>query len=213
VKYAAAVIALALVPVAGAVPQPGPVDYGPLPTIAGFQPPTVSRIETRFSRAASLVSGGRQIEARCWSTSDWRRLNEEWTAVGITDPVIAYVNGYDPEPRTRIHLSPSICTLLGRLTYKREWQSSVRKLELARGVVTLAHEAQHIRGIDDEPTAECYGMQRARIVGRSLGMTLREANALVVLYWQRQYHRRPMFRSPECRQGGQLDLNLARAFP
>jgi hypothetical protein len=56
-------------------------------------------------------------------------------------------------------------------------------------------------------------MQRARIVARSLGLTLAESNALVALYWNGYHRQDPADQSRECRQGGKLDLNLSRSFP
>lgn len=194
-------------------PQPGPNDWGPLPT-SRTMTTTVSRIEPRFSAAASLVSGGKRVEARCWSTTDWRRIRGEWATAGYDVFFVSYVNNNDPPPLTRAHLSPSTCTLLGRLTYQRAWRPTRRKRDLAAALVTLAHEAQHIRGTHDEPTAECWGMQRARIVARSLGLTLAESNALVATYWRLSYSTQSAaFRSVECRQGGALDVNVTRAFP
>lgn len=208
-------VALVLVPVAFAAGQPGPVDYGPLPTISG--PSVESRIEPRFSRAASLVSGGRAVEARCWSVADWSRLRDEWLAAteGSFDlfSALAYQNPNDPVA-SRVHLSASICSSLARLTYQRAWRTSTRKVDLAFAVVTLAHEVQHVRGFRSEPVAECYGMQRARIVGRSLGLTLAQSNELVGLYWKSGYPRRPsLVKSSACRNGGSLDLNLTPAWP
>lgn len=205
-------LALALVPVAASV-QPGPNDYGPLPTSKAMTT-TVSRIEPRFSAAASLVSGGRRAEVRCWSTTDWRRIKQEWTSYGFTNSAVAYVNNNEPEPRQRIQVSPNVCTLLGKITYKNAWRTTSRKLDLAFAVVTLSHEAQHIRGTHDEPTAECWGMQRARIVARALGLRVSEADALVAYYWRFMYRGLdPQFTSPECRQGGTLDVNVKPIFP
>jgi hypothetical protein len=209
---AVAAVSLVVVSAGAAQEQPGPNDYGPLPTIAGMS--SASRIEPRFSRAAALVSGGRAVELRCWSVPDWQRLREEWAAAGDSAYVTAYLNPNDEPGSPRVQMSPTLCSDLSRLTYKRAWRTTSRKLDLAFAVVTLAHEAQHLRGFSDEPTAECYGMQRARMVARALGLTLAEANKLVAVYWQFGYRRQAAkFRSAECRQGGRLDLNVTRVFP
>lgn len=208
-------LALLVVPVALAASQPGPVDYGPLPTISG--PSSESRIEPRFSRAASLVSGGRAVEARCWSVADWSRLRDEWlTATDGTFDLfdgLAYANPNDAIPG-RLHLSASICSSLVSIAYRRAWASTRSRNTLAFAVVTLAHETQHVRGFRSEPVAECYGMQRARIVGRALGLSARQAGELVAHYWKQVYPRRPFaYVSASCRNGGKLDLNLTPAWP
>ena len=212
------VLALLVAAVAAAAAQAGPVAYAPpddraLPTRGGMT--TVSRVEPRFSKAAMLVSGGRRVEVRCWSVKDWGRMQlDRLLADELTPDSNAYVNPKEPEPRTRLHVDPLTCTDLARLTYLKEWTPTSRNLVLAIAVVELTHGAQHIRGTSDERTAECWGIQRARIVARSLGLSLGEANKLVELYWRREYRTRPaLFRSAQCRQGGALDLNLSRSFP
>jgi hypothetical protein len=207
------VLALMLVPAALAA---NPVnDYGPLPTIGG--PSSDSRVEPLFSKAASLVSGGVGVEARCWSTSDWSRLRDEWLAAtsGRFDlfSVLAYRNPSDPVP-SRIHLSSSICGSLVAVAYGRGWARVSKRADLAFAVVTLAHETQHVRGFRSEPVAECYGMQRARLVARALGLTARQAGELVAFYWAKVYPRRPSaYVSASCKSGGRLDLNVTPAWP
>jgi hypothetical protein len=211
------VLALVFVPLASAAAQTGPVDHGPpddgpLPTRGGMT--TVSRIEPRFSKAAMLVTGGRRVEVRCWSVADWGGLILDQVLAGTSTGDNAYVSPNDPKPQTRLHVDPLTCTDLARLTYRKEWTPASRNLALAIAVVDLTHGAQHIRGTSNERTAECWGIQRARIVARSLGLSLAEANQLVGVYWRREYRTLPASRrSAQCRQGGALDLNLSRSFP
>lgn len=210
-------VALLLVPLSAATAQSAPVDHAPpdsrpLPTRGGMT--TISRVEPRFSKAAALVSGGRRVEARCWSTDDWGDLLLDWFLTGKPASENVYVNPNDAQPRSRLHVEPSMCTDLARLTYGKEWKASDRNLALAIAVVKLTHGAQHVRGTADEGTAECWGLQRARIVARSLGLSRVESNKLVEVYWRREYRtQRARYRSAQCRQGGALDLNLSRSFP
>jgi hypothetical protein len=211
------VLALVFVPLASAAAHPGPADHGPpddgpLPTRGGMT--TISRIEPRFSKAAMLVSGGRRVEVRCWSVEDWGKLTLDRFLAGNLTGHNAYVNPNDPEPQTRLHVDPLTCTDLARLTYRKEWTPTTRNLALAIAVVELTHGAQHIRGTANERTAECWGVQRARIVARSLGLSLTEASKLVELYWRREYRANAAsYRSAQCKQGGALDVNLSRSFP
>jgi hypothetical protein len=210
-------LALLVLPLGPAAAQSSPVadgppDARPLPTRGGMT--TVSRIEPRFSKAASLVSGGRPVEVRCWSVKDWGSLQLAWFLAGDLNGDDAFVNPNDPKPPKRLHVEPNTCTDLARLTYGKEWTPTDRNLALAIAVVALTHGAQHIRGTSDERTAECWGMQRARIVARSLGLPLGEASKLVGVYWRREYPTKfAYYRSGQCRQGGALDLNLSRSFP
>jgi hypothetical protein len=74
------------------------------------------------------------------------------------------------------------------------------------GVVTLAHESWHLRGITDEAMTQCYAIQTVEQVARRLGVS--PQNAHVIAVWVAlddaaapvgQYH------SPECHPGGEYD--------
>jgi hypothetical protein len=196
-------------PVRGA-PQHAPDalnDEAPLPVISGSS--AESRIEPRFSRVATLLSG-RRAEVRCWSLGDWDKRMAERRALWGQDEDLGTWGAYTSSDwRARIQLAPAVCAELGRLAYQ-----DVSALEdeggesLAWAVAVLAHESEHVRGIDDEAAAECYGMQSIRAAARALGATRREAAFLAVLYWYRWYPGLddPDYRSPECRDGGRLDL-------
>ena len=74
------------------------------------------------------------------------------------------------------------------------------------GVVTLAHESWHLRGVTDEAMTQCYAIQTVEQVARRLGVS--RQNAHVIAVWVAlddaaapvgQYH------SPECHPGGEYD--------
>ena len=74
------------------------------------------------------------------------------------------------------------------------------------GVVTLAHESWHLRGVTDEAMTQCYAIQTVEQVARRLGVS--PQNAHVIAVWVAlddaaapvgQYH------SPECHPGGEYD--------
>ena len=72
----------------------------------------------------------------------------------------------------------------------------------------LAHEAQHLRGIDNEAKADCYGLQQMTAVARGLGVGDEAARSLAEYAWLYIYPRsRGEYRSADCRDGGELDLN------
>lgn len=203
---AAAILALTLAASASAAASP-PYDYGPLPTIAA--PSTVSRVEGKLSAAASR-NAGRAVEARCWDAMDWARLGREWLAWSGVSTVRALA--YADPKAGRIHLSPQVCAALVPFLYRnhRPRNGTAAKKELARALVTLAHEAQHATGVESEVEAECFGQQRVRPLARLLGATKDYAASLAVHAWRYTYSRLPAaYKSPDCRDGGPLDLNPA----
>lgn len=189
-----------------------PNDGGPLPTIAA--PSTVSRIEARLSTAAARIAG-KPVEVRCWNAADWVRLDEEWRAWAAYSTLRAL--GYASVKTGRVHLAPRACAALVPFLYRkhRPKNGTAAKKELARALVTLGHEAQHVAGVKDERTAECYGQQRVRPLARLLGATKDYAAGLAVHAWRYTYTGLPTsYKSPECRNGGTLDLNpRAVAWP
>jgi hypothetical protein len=77
---------------------------------------------------------------------------------------------------------------------------------LAQDVKVLAHESQHLRGITDEATAECYGIQETAFTARDLGASRAEADAMARYVWLALRYMPPAYVSDECRPGGKLDL-------
>lgn len=207
----ALLIVLAVVPASLAADAPVPNDYGPLPTIGAVS--TASRIEPRLSAVATNLAG-RTVEARCWSVDDWARLDREWIAYsgeGITG-VTGYVRH---SARGRLHLSPRTCSSLAQFVYAKARPTNkapVRRDRLASALLTLGHEAQHSASIDDEKTAECRGVQLVRPVARMLGATRDYAAFIAVSAWRHNYGSTGgELKSPECRNGGTLDLNPTSA--
>lgn len=80
----------------------------------------------------------------------------------------------------------------------------------ASAIQTLVHESQHLKGDPIEAEAECYGMQWIAYAAQQLGDTADDAAAIAQYYATRVYPERqtqtPEYWSPECREGGALDL-------
>lgn len=79
-------------------------------------------------------------------------------------------------------------------------------------VWTLAHEAVHLSGQRDEAVADCSSLQLLERTASRLGAGPAAAKALAV-YAADWYAKvwpasKPGYYSPECRDGGALDLNL-----
>jgi hypothetical protein len=75
---------------------------------------------------------------------------------------------------------------------------------------TVAHESYHLLGYTNEAQVECYGMQSIWFVANKLGATVAEAQALAAFYATQLYplrqHNTPTYWSPQCHDGGKLDL-------
>jgi hypothetical protein len=72
----------------------------------------------------------------------------------------------------------------------------------------LAHESSHLAGVRDEAAADCYGLQRTAVAAQDLGADRAEAERLArIALVERTLTAPPDYRSPECRDGGALDLD------
>jgi hypothetical protein len=177
-----------------------------LPVIAGDT--TQSRVEPRFGRVASVLAG-KDVEARCWSASDWRRLMREessYTAGKLGPETL----GFAGIGGARVNLAPGVCAGLVNLAYHgaHPLDESGRYM-LAAAVVTLSHEPQHSKGISSEAEAECNALQVAHRAAMRLGASRVYAATLVRTYWTHYDEELPSYRSSECRKGGAMDLGYA----
>jgi hypothetical protein len=105
------------------------------------------------------------------------------------------------------YLTPERCLDLYRLAFEDE----VRGSQTGRALAVLGHETWHLRGVRDEGTTECYGLQSGVELGWRLGADEDTARQLM-----RQQLAENAGRSgataaylvpPECRDGGSLDLD------
>jgi hypothetical protein len=87
---------------------------------------------------------------------------------------------------------------------------------IAMALAVVSHESYHLLGYSNEAQVECYGMQSIWFVASKLGASVPEAQAIASLYATKMYPLRrtqtPQYWSPQCRNGGTLDLrpSLAR---
>ena len=71
----------------------------------------------------------------------------------------------------------------------------------------LGHESVHLAGVVDEAAADCLAMQLDALVAMQLGASPAFARTLARDYWAQYYPaQEPEYRSPQCRDGGSLDL-------
>jgi hypothetical protein len=166
-----------------------------------------SRINPRYGRAAALLAE-KTAEVRCWEKRAWRRLlRETHLSTGIKFHPVDTA-GYTGIAGRRIHLSPLVCGALDRLTYEHARPRDPEgRLLMSLAVGALAHEAFHRTGVIDEAAAECYGTQRIVETALELDVPRAYAEGLARVAWQTYGLLPRAYRSPECRNGRELDLD------
>jgi hypothetical protein len=168
-------------------------------------PSAKTRIQPRYGAVAIKLTGI-GIEVRCWSKADWPKALKD--SADFTDEPVAHETIGFVLSGNRANLSPDVCAELDRLAYRHEQPASgAARYRMAEAVLALAHETQHVQGVENEATAECYGMQLTRDTARLLGATKDYANTLADVVLHERYPQEPAgYSSPECRDGGKLDL-------
>jgi hypothetical protein len=149
----------------------------------------------RFSAEASRIAD-KPVTIRCDESRDY---------VGA----VQHADGVATVGGERAYLTPERCHDLYRLAFEGEITSS----QTARALAVLAHEAWHLRGVDDEGTTECYALQSGVQLGQRLGLSEGTARQMMRQQLTENRLRGPAsveyVVSPECREGGSLDLTPA----
>ena len=172
-----------------------------LPTIAGPSPD--SRKDPGYSRVASKESKGSR-SVLCWNTADWAILERAFDEKGT--------GGYvDPATPRQIGLAPSICSRLDLITYRKPAPPASSKT--AAAVLILASEIERTAGYLSPAQITCYGLQRVPDTSRSLGAAPTAAERLgrLAATWYSHRNLPPGYWSPQCRDGGKLDLDPTNA--
>jgi hypothetical protein len=163
--------------------------------------------DARLSHVASVLAAHEGV-VECWSEADWdarvAELAEQWPQMRRLDRWSAYTS---PDLLT-VHMSPSICLELRKLegAVGPVWDDDEPEA-LAWSVSALAHESAHVAGWRNEAVAECYAIQSIEFTTELLGRTRREGRWLAERYVRRFYrYHEPPYTSPECRNGGRLDV-------
>jgi hypothetical protein len=124
------------------------------------------------------------------------------------------------KPADYTELSPDTCKALrriGRVDYTCLARDDCRYAEFNAGWAahTLAHEAFHLRGYQDEGVTECYAVQNTAFVAERLGVPSEHAHRLQAWLFEKGYPNLPQdYRSSRCYDGGPLDLRPEHAvFP
>jgi hypothetical protein len=176
--------------------------------------------------AIATPLAGRQVGIECQGF---------WAALFSVDGNLGHVRFPDGvHPEDHANLTRSICGWLRNFAGQRskiaclagsDWgRASLadairgpcgsRAKPVAEAVLTLAHEAMHLRGIQSEGVAQCYGIQEIPYVVVRLGGTPEDGAALAAYAMALQQGMPQEYRSSECHAGGRLDLHPETAeFP
>lgn len=118
--------------------------------------------------------------------------------------------GFDAEgrPTDETELNRAVCYSLVRFR-----DDSEVSFEAVQAIHTLAHEAWHLAGIQDEAQTECYALQTTALVAERLGADPVVAQGIAVDAFRRLYPALPeRYRSGDCHDAGVLDLRPASAL-
>jgi hypothetical protein len=97
--------------------------------------------------ASSLVGGEVTVECEDLSEYDW------WGATEVGVP--------------HIELDYDVCAVLAAAPHLR--RGHLLRPSSGASVLTLAHEAAHVRGVEDEREADCFGMAHLHRAALALG--------------------------------------------
>jgi hypothetical protein len=183
-----------------------PLLTTPLLLFSAWQYARREENENRLALVASAVAL-RDVDVSC--PGFWTRLVEITPNAGWVD--------FDEHgrPSGETSLSASTCSSLERVWRGKQGSFSClftggcdkKTRDAVSGIVTLAHESWHLRGIVNEAQTQCYAVQTTETVARSLGVAADDAHAIAVRVAaddarapEGEYH------SSQCRPGGAYDL-------
>jgi hypothetical protein len=169
------------------------------------------REQDRLSEVASDLAG-RRVGVRCPSF-----LAGLVDTRGEAGRVQFDENG---RPEDHTDLSPQTCKALRHLdrvdfACVARGDCGYEEFKAGWAAHTLAHEAFHLRGFQDEGITECYALQNTAFVAERLGVPTEQARNLQAWLFVKGYPNEPAdYHSPQCYGGGPLDLRPQQAqFP
>jgi hypothetical protein len=194
------IVALAVALLAGAIDARHALSRPRTPRHHGFA--------LALDRVAQEISGRRDVSVRCGKTAD--------------RSILGSVTFYGARPGRQARLAPAVCSTLHGLWAGRrpplactelgQGQCGQDVLELAWAASALAHESYHLHGVRNEAAAECYGLQATALVAWRLRAPPVYAQQLATYtFWNIRPPVDYGYFSPECRDGGTLDLHPADA--
>jgi hypothetical protein len=167
----------------------------------------------------AAIPGGRRSEAVARFSEEASRIAEKPVAIRCDEGrdyvgAVQHADGVAVVGGDLAILTPEVCNDLYRLAFEHETDG----VRTGRALAVLAHEAWHLRGEADESTVECYALQSGVELGQRLGLSEGRARQLMrqqlVENALRGVDTLEYRLTPECRDGGRLDLDPAESsFP
>ncbi len=153
-----------------------------------------AKAEHRFTAEATRIAG-KKVTVRCDD-------GYAYTGVGSDAAGVAFI------PRALAYLQPSICRSLYRVAFEKKVGAPD---DAAFAITVLAHEATHLRGVQNEAQTECYALQEGVGLAIRLGLGAGTAHELMRSQLDRDLSdasiARLDYRLPAgCHDGGSLDL-------
>ncbi|HUP32161.1 MAG TPA: hypothetical protein VM184_03955, partial [Gaiellaceae bacterium] len=149
----------------------------PLMLVSAWQYSRREENENRLALVASAVAL-RNVDVSC--PGFWTRLVEITPNAGWVD--------FDEHgrPDDETSLSASTCGSLERVWRGRQGSFAcllgggcdTKTLAAVGGIVTLAHESWHLRGVVNEARTQCYAVQTTEAVARALGVAPGDARVI-----------------------------------
>lgn len=153
--------------------------------------------EHRLAKVASEIAG-RKVDVHCPG------ILERLVDVSPNAGTVFFDDSGRPANFT--DLDQETCSTLDRFADGKTGPNDEPKV--ARALHVLAHESSHLAGVRDEAAADCYGLQRTALAAGDLGADPAEAERLArIALEERAITAPPDYRSPECHDGGALDLD------
>lgn len=182
----------------------------------------VTPFEGKASEIAASLAG-HPVAVECESGTTWKSLGARLRY----DPARSWamtpfhwdsaVDG--PAPDGTTHFSPRACRhadafwLAPTEQRARNCGDARRSSQCAdwpsklTAVHVLTHESVHLHGFYREANADCLAVQLDGYVAAALGANQAFARSLAREFWRDSYApRTDSYRSPDCREGGRLDL-------
>jgi hypothetical protein len=183
-----------------------PGQFKPLPLARGIPDVrTGSYRDPALTQVATAVAG-KPVQALCWSPRDWRGVAVEEAAV-YADTLDLADLGWAMIGGSQINLSPGTCEKFEQIVRFDDADLRGRPYYWGWALTTIAHEAGHARGIENEAETECFAIQHIADAAFDFGFTYATGRILARAVWADYGNELPGYRSNRCRNGGPYDLH------
>jgi hypothetical protein len=155
--------------------------------------------EGRLAAVASQIAG-RDVEVHCPGLAQ--------KLVDVSSNAGSVYFDSQGRPAGFTELNDETCSTLS--SFAEGDTSADDSLRVARALHVLSHESFHLAGVRGEAEADCFGVQRVAFVAGELGAEPAEAERLAAIARADRAVSAPSeYRSPDCYDGGRLDLDPA----